>query len=307
MLLRTMESCDRWEVAELICMSTNTWYERRGGPRIFPGGPEATRVFFEVYQSLDPGYGVVAEHSQSGRLMGSCFYHEREMHLGLGIMNVHPCDFGQGVGRRLLQYVLDYADEKTIPAVRLTSSALNLDSFSLYNRAGFVPQAVYQDMWIAVPERGLPFNFPGGSQVRLATLEDVPAMAELEIAVAGIRRDKDYRYLIEQGGPMWETLVFESPGGQIAGFLSSVKHEAVCLLGPGVMQNQEQATALIGRALERYRGGSVVFLVPVLAGRLVETLYTWGARNCELHLCQVRGAFQPFRGVTMPTFLPETG
>ncbi len=307
MLLRTMEPCDRWEVAELICVSTNAWYERRGGPRIFPGGPEATRVFFEVYQALDPDCGVVAEHSQSGRLMGSCFYHEREMHLGLGIMNVHPCDFGQGVGRSLLQFVLDYADEKAIPAVRLTSSALNLDSFSLYNRAGFVPHAVYQDMGMAVPERGLPRGVPGGSQVRLATLEDVPAMAELEIAVAGIRRDKDYRYLIEQGGPMWETLVFEGTQGQIDGFLSSVKHEAVCLLGPGVMRSEEQATALIGHALDRYRGGSVVFLVPVLARRLVETLYTWGARNCELHLCQVRGSFQPFRGVNMPTFLPETG
>jgi hypothetical protein len=36
-------------------------------------------------------------------------------------------------------------------------------------------------------------------------------------------------------------------------------------------------------------------------------MYDWGARNCELHLCQVRGEFQPFRGISMPSFLPETG
>ena len=41
--------------------------------------------------------------------------------------------------------------------------------------------------------------------------------------------------------------------------------------------------------------------------QLVKQAYAWGARNCELHFCQVRGDFQPFRGISMPTFLPETG
>jgi hypothetical protein len=36
-------------------------------------------------------------------------------------------------------------------------------------------------------------------------------------------------------------------------------------------------------------------------------MYDWGARNCELHFGQVRGAFQAFRGVNLPAFLPETG
>jgi hypothetical protein len=35
-------------------------------------------------------------------------------------------------------------------------------------------------------------------------------------------------------------------------------------------------------------------------------MYDWGARNCELHFCQVRGEFKPFQGISMPTFLPET-
>lgn len=33
----------------------------------------------------------------------------------------------------------------------------------------------------------------------------------------------------------------------------------------------------------------------------------WGARNVETHLFQVRGEFQPFAGVSLPSFLPETG
>jgi hypothetical protein len=40
--------------------------------------------------------------------------------------------------------------------------------------------------------------------------------------------------------------------------------------------------------------------------KLVRRLYDWGARNCELHFCQVRGEFQPYRGVNLPTYLPES-
>jgi hypothetical protein len=46
--------------------------------------------------------------------------------------------------------------------------------------------------------------------------------------------------------------------------------------------------------------------VPVECSRLVAALYRRGARNCELHFSQVRGAWTPFRGVSLPTFLPET-
>jgi hypothetical protein len=50
-----------------------------------------------------------------------------------------------------------------------------------------------------------------------------------------------------------------------------------------------------------------VFLVPVECSELVRQVYDWGGRNVEAHLHQVRGAFQPFRGVNLPTFMPETG
>ena len=40
---------------------------------------------------------------------------------------------------------------------------------------------------------------------------------------------------------------------------------------------------------------------------LVRTLYTWGARNCELHLAQIRGPFHRPTGLIVPTFTPETG
>ena len=62
--LRPMTPADRWEVVDLICVSTNYWYRIHGGSDIFPGGPAATEVFFDVYQALDFGCGVVAQRPE---------------------------------------------------------------------------------------------------------------------------------------------------------------------------------------------------------------------------------------------------
>jgi len=307
MRLRRMEARDRSEVAELIYVSINYWYQVRGGSQPFTAGPESAEIFFDVYEALDPGCGLVAENERSGRLMGSCFFHPRPHHVSLGIMNVHPNYFGRGVARALLKRIIDYTETHDYPALRLTQSALNLDSFSLYTRAGFVPRCAYQDMIVNVPESGFDEHAPEEGQVRPATMEDVPAMAALEMEVARITREKDYAHSIQNREGIWGSLVFPGEDGRLDGFMLSVKHPAMSMLGPCVTRTEDQAAALIAQALDRFRGSVAVFVVPVECDELVSKLYSWGARNCELHFCQVRGRFQPFQGVNMPTFLPETG
>jgi GNAT superfamily N-acetyltransferase len=305
--LRAMASGDRARLAELICSSTNAWYRRNGRPEIFPGGPATTALFAETYEALDPGCGMVAERLADGRLLGSCFVHPRETHVALGIMNVDPASFGAGVARALLRQVTDLADARGQPA-RLVSSAMNLDSFSLYSRAGFVPRCVYQDLCLEVPAAGLAVESPAGAGcVRPARASDIPAMVALELEVSGIRREQDWRFLIANAAGIWGMQVCEAPGGGLAGFLGSVRHPGSTMLGPGVARDEVTAAALIHAGLQGLRGRKPVFLVPCGYGDLVRTLYRWGARNCELHLAQVRGQAQPFRGVTMPTFMPETG
>jgi GNAT superfamily N-acetyltransferase len=308
--LRSMERDDWAAVAELIYVSTNFWYQASGKAAIFAGGPEVTELFCEVYEDLDPGRCVVAEHTRTGRLIGSCFYHPRETHVSLGIMNVHPAYFGTGVARRLLRFVAGYADRQGKP-VRLVSSAMNLDSFSLYTRAGFVPRCAYQDVVLPVPAGGLSQRVPGGvpgrERVRPATVDDVPAMVALEDQISGIRRADDLHYFVENARSIWHISVLEGAGGGLDGFLASVCHPGSNMLGPGVARTEEDAAALLLAELDVHRGRSPVFLVPVEASRLVQQVYSWGGRNCELHFAQVRGACQPVRGITMPTFMPETG
>ncbi len=304
--IRPMRANEWDEVSELVRVSTNHWYESHARGAIFTGPDEATRIFCEVYEALDPGFCIVAEDPTSGRLAGSCFYRRRETHISLGIMNAHPYFFGQGAAAQLLAFITNYADEQGLP-IRLVSSAINLDSFSLYNRAGFVPRIIFHDMFIESLDEDLLASVSGADRVRPATPDDIPAIVSLEDELVGIRREKDYRFFIENAMEIWHTLVLEGDDGRIDGFLGSVAHPGSNLLGPGVMRDESTAEALIAAQLNHHKDGTPVFLVPAQAAELVRTLYSWGARNCELHFAQVRGAFRPPTGVVMPTFMPETG
>ncbi len=304
--LRQMVRDDQSEVSELIYASINAWYGLRGMGQPFQGSPQVAEVFYQVYNGIGTSRCVVAENTRTSRLVGSCFYHPRHSHVGLGIMTVHPNYFGHGAGREMLKYICDFTDREGYKALRLTQSALNLDSFSLYNRSGFVPYQAYQDMTLRVPDLGLKHPPPGLERVRQASLEDIPAMADLELRISGVTREEDYRFCIENSLGFWHVSVYESSPGMIEGFLASAAHPAFNMLGPGVMQTEEVAAPLIFSELDVHRGKSPILILPVDRSQLVHMMYSWGARNCELHFCQVRGKFQSYQGINMPTFLLET-
>lgn len=298
MIIRELKR-DEWNcVASLIFHSTNQWYQKNLNRGCFPGDdPSICRIFPEVYESLDPGCCLVAEID--GELAGSCFYHPRETHVSLGIMNADAKFSGRGIARQLLAEIIERAGEKP---VRLVSSALNLDSFSLYNRAGFRPLEVYQDM-ILPAEKSLP-AVP--ENIRPATLQDLPQILELEEKVSGIRREQDWWHFLNNEAGIWHGLVSEKDD-QIDGFLFSVNHPGSRLLGPGVMLSDESAASLIAGQLATFEKNPPVFLVPSRATGLIQTLYEWGARNCEIHLSQVLGEARQPQGIVMPTFMPESG
>lgn len=303
--LRPMKAADFDAVAELIFLSTNAWYRERLGHPVFQCRPEDCRIFCEVYDDLDPDCGLVIENSATGMVAGSCFFHPRETHVSLGIMNVHPNYFGHGIAGRLLARIVDEAEMRDLP-LRLVSSALNLDSYSLYNRNGFSPFCLYQDMILKVPEEGFGEAPEGPVSVREASPADLVAMGRLEFEISGISRERDYCYFIENSTGIWKTLIAEGEDGTPEGFLVSIDHAATKMIGPGVMQTEAAAEALLRAQLERFRGKTVVFLLPAGEKRIIAAAYGFGAKNCELHLGQVRGSLQPVAGIVMPTFLPES-
>ncbi len=304
--IRTLERKDWSAVADLIYLSTNVWYQQNMGRNVFSGGSEVCELFPQVYEDIDPGCGIVAEHRDTKAIIGSCFYHPRETHASLGIMNVHPNHFGAGVAGALLRQIISFAENQDLP-LRLVSSAMNIDSFSLYSRYGFSPFAVYQDMIVSVPKKGIePLEDISLARVREADLEDVSGMGAVEFAIAGISRERDYCYFIENDLGTWHTYVSTDDDGEIDGYLVSIDHPGSCMIGPGVAKTPEVAMALMLTQLDHFRGKSPVLLVPVNQPELVAMLYQIGAKNCEIHLGQSLGDAQPVRGIVMPSFMPET-
>lgn len=295
-----------WDaVAALIYESTNQWYIANGKSAIFTGPADSTRLFCEVYEDLDPGKCLLAVDKTNSAIAGSCFYRERETHVSLGIMNASPAYAGQGIARQLLTSIREFAEQENKP-LRLVSSAMNLDSFSLYNRAGLTPYAFYQDMILEVPADGIPTESPSGKTLRDATLADVEAMVALERDVLGISRAKDFEYFILNESGDWHMSVIENSDGEIEGFLASIHNPGSALLGPGCMRGDEDAIALIHRELDARRGKTMVWLAPSNRPAITAAMYKLRAKNCELHVAQTTGEPPQINGVFMPTFMPET-
>jgi hypothetical protein len=221
-------------------------------------------------------------------------------------MNVSPDFFGQGIARNLLTKIIQIAEDQSLP-VRLVSSAQNLDSFSLYTRQGFSPTQAFQDMYLEVPEDGFHYEISTEFEMRNAQLNDVEEMVALEKKLCGIERTKDFEYFIENKRGIWNTVVCRNTNGTLLGFLGSVDHPASRMIGPGVAEDEQVTMELLATLLDRFRGKCPVFLLPVTAKETVQTAYSWGARNCEIHFSQCCGENQPTEGVVMPTFMPETG
>ena len=255
----------------------------------------------EVYEALDPDCCVVAT-DESGTLIGSAFYHPRETHVGVGVVSVHPASFGRGVGRALMEEIIRIADGKPL---RLVSSAMNLDSFSLYTRLGFVPQVTLQAVTLTVPVAGLP---GASTRLRAAAMADVPAIADLELRLNGVRKEQDYRFFVANQSGSWRLAVIENADGELAGFLAASTYPSLHILGQGVAVDEATMQELVHGMLDlHFRGQDVVWLLPVGCSGLVRQAYALGARNRETHLFSVLGEAQPMRGITLPTFLPESG
>ena len=79
------------------------------------------------------------------------------------------------------------------------------------------------------------------------------------------------------------------------------------MIGPGVAVNEHVTEIMLANLLDRFRGKCPLFLLPVTAKNAVSSAYSLGARNCEIHFAQCRGKSQLFKGITIPTFMPETG
>jgi predicted N-acetyltransferase YhbS len=210
-------------------------------PRDFPSPEVATGL---LHMLIDhPGfYGVVAE--RDGRIIGSNFLDERATVVGIGPISVDPTVQNQGVGRRLMQAVIDRAASHGAPSVRLCQATFNLRSLCLYTTLGFRTRELLSCMNGPPLKRTLP-----GYHVRTATPADLAACNAVCFEVHGFERGTELREAVERG-----TATLVERDGQITGYATEVGFFA-----HSVARSNFDLMALIAAASEFTGSG---FLLP---------------------------------------------
>jgi predicted N-acetyltransferase YhbS len=225
-----------------------------GFPSDFPAPENAIGLLTMLL--AHPGfYSVVAE--REGAIVGSNFLDERSVIAGVGPTTVAPAVQGGGLGRLLMQDVLDRAAARGFAGVRLLQAAYHNRSLGLCARLGFQVRDVVACMQGPPIGAAIP-----GYHVRAATATDLGACNDVCRAVHGHDRGGELRDAIVQG-----SAVVVEHGDRITGYATSTG-----FLGHAVGTTTEDLKALIGAA-ESFHGPGI--LVPIGSG----ALFAWCLRQ----------------------------
>ena len=255
---------------------------RHGFPPDFPS-VEVARQVVGAMLSHPRVFCVVAE--LDGRIVGSNCLDERDTVAGIGPITVDPAVQDRGIGRMLMDAVLERARERKFASVRLLQAAFHSRSLSLYTKLGFDPREM-----IATMQGPHISGFDGGANVRPAAEADVDAAARICQAVHGHTRSGELRDAIAHGSAM----VVERLG-RVTGYTS-----AMAFFGHTVAESNQDMKCLIAAAPEF---GGPGILVPVRNADLFRWCLNNGLRVVHTMTLMSLGEYSESAGPYMPSIL----
>jgi len=181
--IRAIEPADADACARITYEAFSRVQQPHGFPGDFPT-LEAAAQLTTIFSAHPAIWGVVAE--ADGRIVGLNFLDERGPITGVGPISVDPEAQGRGVGRRLMEAVMERGARAR--GVRLLQDAFNLQSLSLYASLGFEVTDPVVVMG-GTPRSGP----PAGIEVRPLEEEDLEECERLCVAVHGFERTAELR------------------------------------------------------------------------------------------------------------------
>jgi len=240
-MIRDAVPSDAAECGRVLYTAFATLADHHRFPRDFPSVEVASGVASMLLSH--PGFqGLVAE--ADGQLLGCNFVDLRSSVAGIGPIAVDPATQNRGVGRKLMQAVIERADARGVAGIRLVQAAYHNRSLCLYTRLGFQTRAPLSVMQGAA----LNMRFPG-YEVRPATEADIPVCNALCRKVHGFDRGGELANSIGAG-----TASVVEHLGRVTGYATPVGFFA-----HAVAEGNQGLKALIGAAPEFTGPG---FLLP---------------------------------------------
>lgn len=190
------------------------------------------------------GTGFVAEENGTLLATGLCWKFGNA-HASLGMIIVSPERQGKGIGRELMNLVLEELGDRCI---LLTATPAGQP---LYEKLGFVPTgSVVQHQ--GTMQRTLPLAPAAGERIRPVAAGDLPALAALATRALGMPREEMMAQLLG----VTEGALLDKDG-EALGFSLIRRFGRGHMIGPVVAPDAERAKALIGYWAQTYAGSFV--------------------------------------------------
>lgn len=281
--IRDAVPADTGAVARIMYEAFRRFHESRGFAPDFPDLETAAGL--AAAQIDDPScYGVVAV--AGGRVVGSNFLSEGDPIRGVGPISVDPDFQDGGVGRLLMQAVIERGAKAR--GVRLLQDAFNTKSMALYASLGF---RVREPLAVMTGQpRGL---MPAGARVRPMTPADLAQADDLARRVLGYPRGVELRAALARGAPV----VLERDG-RIAGYMTM---PGLWLLNHAVADTQADLMALILGA--GAASGPIGVLIPIRYAELFRWCLAQGLAIVKPMTLMTRGEYAEPRGAWIPSVL----
>lgn len=278
--IRRAQSSDVEPCGQICYDAFSTINQEHNFPPDFPNAEICKQVLGMMF-SHPNFFCVVAE--VDGKIAGSNCLDERSEIAGVGPITVDPNVQNRSVGRQLMAAVMNRADERKAPGVRLVQAAFHNRSLSLYTKLGFdvrEPLSVMNGPAIG--------RIPTGYRVRAAKMDDLKSCDAVCRRVHGHDRSGELRDAVTQGTA--HVVEFD---GRITGYAT-----AMAFFGHSVAKNNRDLQALISAA-ETFLGPGI--LVPTRNAELFRWALDNGLRVVEPMTLMTMGLYNEPVGAYLPS------